>query len=147
MPKVAHSLRTMVAGVSVAALALAGCSSQSTSLSSREKQVQSTDTDVSFKKCGSQCQGTIDGAKYSIVLPSKWNGTLLLYSHGYRFAHPGPPDYDQPVTSAQVSSTDTDGLGKDAVSQQLLKAGYALAGSSYKSNGWAVADGVQAGEQ
>ena len=147
MPKVAHSLRTMVAAISVAALALAGCSSQSTSLSSREKQVQSTDTDVSFKQCGSQCQGTIDGAKYSIVLPSKWNGTLLLYSHGYRFAHPGPPDYDQPVTSAQVSSTDTDGSGKDAVSQQLLKAGYALAGSSYKSNGWAVADGVQAGEQ
>ncbi len=91
MLKVVHSVRTSVAATSVAALVLAGCASQTTSLSSREKQVQSNSTDVAFKNCGSQCQGTIDGAKYSIVLPQKWNGTLLLYSHGYRFATPGRP--------------------------------------------------------
>ncbi|HEU5267549.1 MAG TPA: hypothetical protein VFU35_12660, partial [Jatrophihabitans sp.] len=136
-----------MAAVVVGALALAGCGSQTTALSGRQQRVQSTDTNVKFTNCGSQCQGTIDGAKYSIVLPQKWNGTLLLYSHGYRFAAPGPPDYTAPRTSAQVSSTDEDGTGKDAVSEQLLRAGYALAGSSYKSNGWAVADGVQAGKE
>ena len=31
---------------------------------------------------------------------------------------------------------------KDATAKALLDQGYALAGSAYKSNGWAVADGV-----
>ena len=108
--------------------------------------MQSTSTNVAFTDCGAQCTGEIDGAKYSIKLPKQWNGTLLLYSHGYRFAQPAPPDFGPISTDAQVSSTDSDGTGTDAVSQQLLAAGYALAGSSYKSNGWAVADGVKAGQ-
>ena len=108
--------------------------------------MQSTDTNVSFHACGSQCTGEINGAKYAIDMPAKWNGTLLLYSHGYRFAQPGPPDFGPVSTSAQLDSTDANGSGSDPLSKQLLSAGYALAGSSYKSNGWAVADGVQAGE-
>jgi pimeloyl-ACP methyl ester carboxylesterase len=128
-----------------AALLLAGCASATTQLSGREKAVQSTTSDVSFKDCGASCTGDIDGAKYTIKLPKKWNGTLLLYSHGYRFAQPGPPDFGPVSTLAQVSSTDQDGAGTDPLSQQLLGQGYALAGSSYKSNGWAVADGVSAG--
>jgi hypothetical protein len=129
-----------------AALALSACASATTGLSSREQSVRSHDTDVSFNNCSAKCQGTTDGAKYSIVLPQKWNGTLLLYSHGYRFAQAGPPDFSAPNTNPQVSTTDGDGSGKDALSQKLLSAGYALAGSSYKSNGWAVADGVAADE-
>src|SRR2546428_248532 len=30
-------------------------------------------------------QGNIDGANYIISVPSNWNGTLVLYSHGYVF--------------------------------------------------------------
>ena len=99
-----------------------------------------------MKQCADKCTGVIDGAKYTIKLPAKWNGTLLLYSHGYRFAESGPPDFAPVDTNAQVDSTDSDGTGSDALAQQLLAGGYALAGSSYKSNGWAVADGVAAGE-
>lgn len=132
----------------VAALVLVGCSANhSTPLSSRQKNVQSTDASVKFNNCGDQCTGEIDGAKYSIKLPQQWNGTLLLYSHGYRFAAPAPPDFSPVQTNAQVSSTDSDGSGSDAVSTKLLSEGYALAGSSYKSNGWAVGDGVKAGEE
>jgi hypothetical protein len=135
------------AAVLVAALVvLSACSSDTTSLSGREKAVHSTESNVKFHSCNTKCQGTIDGAKYSIVLPDKWNGTLLLYSHGYRFAQPGPPDFGPVSTDPQVSTTDTDGAGKDAVSQKLLAEGYALAGSAYKTNGWAVADGVAADE-
>jgi hypothetical protein len=131
-----------------AALTLTGCAANSsTTLTSRQKDVQSTDTNVKMTDCGSQCTGEIDGAKYTIKLPQKWNGTLLLYSHGYRFAAPAPPKFSAVETTAQVSSTDPDGTGSDAVSQKLLAEGYALAGSSYKSNGWAVADGVKAGEE
>jgi hypothetical protein len=144
-----HTRRlAFTAAAAATAVALAGCSgSSSTPLTARQKSVQATSDNVSMKNCATQCTGEIDGAKYSIVLPARWNGTLLLYSHGYRFATPGPPTFDAVQTYPQVSSTDADGSGSDAVSKQLLSEGYALAGSAYKSNGWAVADGVTAGEQ
>jgi pimeloyl-ACP methyl ester carboxylesterase len=72
-------------------------------------------------------------------MPTSWNGTLLLYSHGYRYAQPAPPDFS-PVETNAVSAPD------DATAKALLDQGYALAGSAYKSNGWAVADGVAAAE-
>ena len=137
----------LIAGASIAALVLTGCAKQSTSLPSRQKSVQSSDQSVKYTPCGGQCTGEIDGAKYAIRLPSKWNGTLLLYSHGYRFAAPAPPDFGPVNTNPQVSSTDSDGSGTDPLSSKLLGEGYALAGSAYKSNGWAVGDGVKAGEQ
>src|SRR5262249_35197053 len=57
-------------------------------------------------------------------------------------ARPAPPPPDFPPVSriAQVAAT-------DEVAGQLVAKGYALAGSAYGSNGWAVADGVKAGEQ
>lgn len=128
------------------ALLLSACGQASTPLSDRQEDVRSSESNVKMTDCASQCTGELDGARYAIKLPVKWNGALLLYSHGYRFAAPAPPSFDPVDTDAQVSSTDTDGTGSDPLSQSLLEAGYALAGSSYKSNGWAVADGVKAGE-
>jgi hypothetical protein len=32
--------------------------------------------------------GTLNSAEYRIELPARWNGTLVLYSHGYL-----PPDF------------------------------------------------------
>lgn len=84
------------------------------------------------------CTGTIDGANYAIRVPKKWNGTLLLYSHGYR-----------PTTSPNLptlSNSDGTGKGEDAVSQLLLSKGYALAGSSYAKQGWATADALKAAD-
>jgi pimeloyl-ACP methyl ester carboxylesterase len=118
-------------------LALAGCSSDGTSASS----VRSESTDVAFTGCGEvACAGEIDGAPYQIKLPEKWNGTLLLYSHGYRQARPAPPDFAPVSTEPAAAPT-------GEVATALLELGYALAGSAYRSNGWAVADGVAAGEQ
>jgi len=68
-------------------------------------------------------QGNIDGANYIISVPSNWNGTLVLYSHGYVF--PGNP---------LVAHDAGDALTRAA----LLQQGYALAGSSYSQNGWAL---------
>jgi hypothetical protein len=137
----------LVAGLAAGALLLSGCASSSTALTGRAKSVQGTDSNVKMTNCGDQCTGELNGAKYTIKLPARWNGTLLLYSHGYRFAAPAPPDFSPVETNAQVSSTDSDGTGSDPVSTKLLSEGYALAGSAYKSNGWAVGDGVTAGEQ
>ena len=70
-------------------------------------------------------QGNLDGSYYTIEVPSNWNGTLLLYNHGYVFA-------DQPLANP----------AQDAPNAQdetaLLQEGYALAGDSYSQNGWAV---------
>lgn len=86
------------------------------------------------------CAGRLDGAAYRIELPATWNGTLLLYSHGYRTAEASPPDFTPPETGAVVAST-------DETAKALLAEGYALAGSAYARNGWAVRDGVRANEQ
>ncbi len=69
--------------------------------------------------------GTIPGttSSYIIEVPSNWNGTLVLYSHGYVF--PGQPNPAQDV-------------GDPLTGAALLHQGYALAGSSYSQNGWAL---------
>ncbi len=72
--------------------------------------------------------GTLsDGATYVIDVPAAWNGTLLLYSHGY--VAPG-------------GSNPAEDVGDPLTGGYLLAAGYALAGSSYASTGWAVQQAV-----
>ena len=66
-------------------------------------------------------QGTLGGASYIIAVPSNWNGTLLLYSHGYVF--PGQPNQAPTVNLYTVA---------------MLQQGYAVAASSYSQPGWAV---------
>lgn len=72
---------------------------------------------------GTTLTGTIDGAAYKIEVPANWNGTLVLYSHGYVAPGSANPanDAGDPITGAY-----------------LLSQGYALAGSSYSATGWAL---------
>ena len=68
--------------------------------------------------------GTLpDGATYLIQVPANWNGTLFLYSHGY--VVPGSPN---PATD----------VGDPITGAAMLAQGFALAGSSYASTGWAI---------
>jgi pimeloyl-ACP methyl ester carboxylesterase len=73
--------------------------------------------------------GTLaDGATYEIQCPAGgWNGTLFLFSHGYVVPGAANPakDAGDPLTAAY-----------------LLGHGYALAGSSYASTGWAVQQAI-----
>jgi pimeloyl-ACP methyl ester carboxylesterase len=72
--------------------------------------------------------GTLpDGATYVIDVPAIWNGTLLLYSHGY--VTPG-------------SSNPAEDVGDPLTGGYMLAAGYALAGSSYATTGWAVQQAI-----
>lgn len=95
--------------------------------------------------CRPACRGVLDGAEYAIRVPAHWNGTLLIYSHGYR--SPYAAAGKAPSAAAQVSSTDSGDNGDDALSKRLLADGYALAGSGYRHQGWAVADGIAAAQQ
>src|SRR5215831_14426483 len=70
--------------------------------------------------------GTLpDGATYIIEVPSNWNGVLFLYSHGYVI--PGAPNPAQDVA-----------MSDPATKFFMLSSGFALAGSSYATTGWAI---------
>lgn len=91
-----------------------------------------------------ECSGVLDGAAYEIVVPEVWNGTLLLYSHGYRSAYPSPPEFEPVDSSAEPAPGWSS--GQREVGEALLAQGYALAGSAYAANGWAVEEGIAAGQ-
>ncbi|XVU29776.1 hypothetical protein ACQPZJ_22630 [Actinoplanes sp. CA-054009] len=63
------------------------------------------------------------GAAYVFDVPTPWNGTVLLYSHGY--TPKGAPNPAQNAPNAGVRET-------------LLGEGYALIGSSYADTGWVL---------
>lgn len=67
------------------------------------------------------------GAVYRLVKPANWNGTLVVYAHGFVSA-------DQPV-----------GFPPDVLQTiaLLTSQGYAVAASSFSDNGWVVKDGTQ----
>ena len=83
---------------------------------------------------------TADGSNVRARVPSNWNGALLIYSHGYRQA-------GDPVTHLGADAKTAADTRSEALAQQLLAQGYALAGSSYSRNGFASLDGVRADEQ
>src|SRR5580658_7591376 len=64
-----------------------------------------------------------DGATYLIEVPANWNGTLFLYSHGYVTPGSANPALD---------------VGDPFTRFFMLSSGYALAGSSYATTGWAI---------
>ena len=65
-----------------------------------------------------------DGAAWRARVPAHWNGTLLLYSHGYA-PELGPPQ-----------------LAPRGLENWLIAQGYALGASSYARAGWAVAEAI-----
>jgi pimeloyl-ACP methyl ester carboxylesterase len=89
---------------------------------------------ASTSSCGgsgtvSTLNGTLpNGATYLIQCPAgAWNGTLYLYSHGY--VVPGAANPAQ-------------GAGDPVTGAWMLAQGYALAGSSYSTTGWAIAQAL-----
>jgi len=77
--------------------------------------------------------GEIGGAPFEIRVPADWNGTLVLHAHGYRDRADHPGEVDDRTVSAFVN---------DATEEAMLAAGYAIAGSAYSANGWAVREGI-----
>src|SRR6266436_1497668 len=71
--------------------------------------------------------GTLPNGKatYLIEVPVNWNGTLFLYSHGY--VPPGSPNPARDVAQGDL-----------ATRFFMLSSGFALAGSSYATTGWAL---------
>jgi pimeloyl-ACP methyl ester carboxylesterase len=68
-----------------------------------------------------------DGATYILEVPANWNGTLFLYSHGYVVPGTSNPAQD---------------VGDLVTRAFMLSSGYALAGSSYATTGWAIQEAL-----
>ena len=60
------------------------------------------------------------GAYYRIVVPDTWNGSLVIWNHGFTLDAPAPVTDLGPLAALQLAE------------------GFAVAASSYQQNGWAV---------
>lgn len=69
--------------------------------------------------------GEIDGAKYRVEMPEDWNGTLLLYSHGY-----APEGFG--FENLPMATTNRPMPFGQPTEDYLLEQGYALAASNFK---------------
>lgn len=79
--------------------------------------------------------GQLRGVAYEIRVPERWNGTLVMYAHGYRDAADHPGEVDDRSADAFA--------GGEVGERAMLDAGYAIAGSAYAANGWAVDEGIR----
>jgi pimeloyl-ACP methyl ester carboxylesterase len=69
--------------------------------------------------------GEINGAKFRIDMPEKWNGGLVLYCHGYNAAPVSYEDKPLPLLSVFAGQ------------------GYAVAQSGYAAGGWAIQEAIE----
>jgi pimeloyl-ACP methyl ester carboxylesterase len=76
---------------------------------------------------------TADGALYRFLVPSSWNGQLVVYAHGYVPAGDPIALPNSPIELAAF--------------QAITSQGFAVAMSSYAENGWAVKNGAQTTHQ
>ena len=92
------------------------------------------------------CTGTTsDGAKYEYRTNTEnFNGTVYLWSHGYRYNFNLPPGI-QPAggTTPYIVDMSAEVAPSAEVAQSLLEAGFAVAGSGFSSQGWNAAEAVK----
>jgi pimeloyl-ACP methyl ester carboxylesterase len=139
----------MSRGIAVAAalVLLAGACSSS-GVDSQTEAARATGTVSLDKKCTQAlCGGTRDGAAIKIQLPTKdWNGTLIIWSHGYRPVAPVPANPLNPTVLTPVDRSAADAPSAE-VADALLADGFALAGSAFSTNGWDTREGVRADQR
>ena len=81
-------------------------------------------------------EGEIEGARYRVLVPENWNGTLLLYSHGN---YPSEIFEGEPLPHL---------LGNQPASEQALTDhGYALAASMFQDGGFDFTVPTAVGDQ
>ena len=94
-----------------------------------------------------KCTGT-DGnkSKYEIIMPAKFNGTLMVYSHGIRYNVNLPAI---PVVSPKGSLVNyaAEVAPSEEVAAALLAQGFALAGAGVQTQGWNLEEGVESALQ
>jgi pimeloyl-ACP methyl ester carboxylesterase len=139
--------RTSSIAVICVGLALLATSCSKVNRSTQQNNVRSAGTVTLKQDCTAQlCAGQRDGAAIQIKVPARksWNGTLIIWSHGYRNAGPIPVDPTSPTSEIEQPDTSAEAAPSEDIANDLVGQGYALAGSAFKTNGWDVQDGVSA---
>ena len=75
------------------------------------------------------------GAKYEIAMPKKFNGTLIVWSHGIR-KNTNLPKIPVVAPTGYVVDNSPEIAPAPAIATALLKQGFALAGSGVQTQGW-----------
>jgi len=154
-------MRRTVAAVASAGLLLVGIP-----LTTAPAQAQ-TEACALGATCQGELPGTLGTGSYLLKMPEKFNGTVMMFAHGYRFSVPVPaafaaaiggptnPNYARISVPALAAGFGTDVAFQalntpelatsPEVEAQLLAQGYALAGIGYARQGWSVAEGVETG--
>ena len=92
------------------------------------------------------CKGTTsDGANFEYRTNTEnFNGTVYLWSHGYRYAVNLPAGIQPPGgTTPYIVDMSAEVGPSTAVVNQLLAAGYAVAGSGFDTQGWTVGSAIK----
>jgi pimeloyl-ACP methyl ester carboxylesterase len=71
------------------------------------------------------------GSRYAFYVPDNWNGSLVLYIHGFR----------DPAVPISLDNQNQDNI--QTIRAGLTSQGFAFGYSSFSEQGWAVADGAQ----
>ncbi|WP_203840884.1 alpha/beta hydrolase family protein [Winogradskya humida] len=130
-----HSIVVLTLGVSLvatpASAAPAACTAPTPSTTQPGYLVADPDCDVdgtpftALPDASRVYTGIRDGAAWRVELPRRWNGSLVVYAHGYRGAG----------TTVYVNNP--------ALRAHYLARGFAWASSSYSTNGYDVGQGVR----
>lgn len=78
---------------------------------------------------------TSDGADYSIIVPPNYNGTVFIWSHGYRY--PINVEVGTTIQYPEVVSV-PEPIPFASTADYLLDRGYAMMGSGFIDQGWIV---------
>ena len=77
---------------------------------------------------GKLLEGVIEGAKYKVHVPEKWNGKLLIYAHGLVQAH-------KPLEVTLITDS------PDHI--RMIEEGWIIAATSYRRNGFILGDAFE----
>lgn len=95
------------------------------------------------------CVGkTADGSNVELREPLDYNGTVFVWSHGYRYNTNLPAGIQPPGgTTPYIVDMKAEAGPSVEVMEKLMAMGYAVAGSSYPEQGWGTEKAIKANVQ
>ena len=133
-----NSKKRFAASLAVVALVSVGLTS--IPVAANAAPVCATNPTTKVTSCGG---ATTDGAKYAIQVPENFNGTLFLYSHGYRYVMDIPGYSTAAVLANPIPGPTSPDYTDMTTIGTLLEEGYAVAGSTFPVLGWNVKEAIK----
>jgi pimeloyl-ACP methyl ester carboxylesterase len=130
----ASLLATLLVSIPTAAQATTVC----------EYEVNATSGDL-YNHCVGK---TADGSNVELREPIDYNGTVFVWSHGYRYATNLPPGIEPAGgTTPYIVDMKAEAGPSVEVMEKLMSMGYAVAGSSFPEQGWGTEKAIKANVQ